>query len=172
MNIRANLPNLFTLTNLGLGVWAIINMFYGDYFLSCLLIITAGMMDRFDGMLARKLNATSDLGKELDSLSDLISFGIAPAILIWNVSLGYLDYIGTIIVVLYTLCGAYRLARYNVTDFSGVYIGVPITLAGGLIALIALYIIKYKEISNYLIAILVLILSYAMISKKLRFKKR
>ncbi len=172
MKIKSNLPNLFTLTNLALGVWAIINMFYGDYFLSCLLIITAGMMDRFDGMIARKLNATSDIGKELDSLSDLISFGIAPAILIWNISLSGVPYLGTTVAVIYVLCGAFRLARYNVTEFSGVFIGVPITLAGGILALMSLYIIKYKEISGLVVSLIVAILSYAMVSKKLKLKKR
>lgn len=172
MTIRNNLPNMFTLTNLALGVWAIINMFYGDYFLSCLLIITAGMMDRFDGMVARKLNATSDIGKELDSLSDLISFGIAPAILIWNVSLNAVPFLGTTVAVAYVLCGAFRLARYNVTEFSGVYIGVPITLAGGLLALISLYIIQYKEINDIVVSIVVALLSYAMVTNKLKLKKR
>ncbi|MDO5707490.1 MAG: CDP-diacylglycerol--serine O-phosphatidyltransferase [Andreesenia angusta] len=172
MKIKNNLPNIFTLTNLALGCWAIINMFYGDLFFSSLLIIMAGMMDRFDGMIARKLNATSDIGKQLDSLSDLISFGIAPAILIWNISLNLIPYAGTIIAVIYILSGAFRLARYNVTEFDGIYRGIPITLAGGLISLLSLYILKYKMVNNIVVAVFVVFLSYAMITTKIQLKKR
>lgn len=172
MTIKNNLPNMFTLMNLSLGVWAIINLFYGDFFLSCLLIVVAGMMDRFDGMIARKLNATSELGKELDSLSDLISFGIAPAVLIWNVSLNTVPYIGTLAAVVYTVSGAYRLARYNVSKFSGIYVGIPITLAGGLVAILSLYMLKYQDLNRIAVLIIVVLLSYAMVSTRLKLRKR
>ncbi|KNF10159.1 CDP-diacylglycerol--serine O-phosphatidyltransferase PssA [Gottschalkia purinilytica] len=171
MEIKSKLPNLFTLLNLSLGVLAIINMFHNEYYLSSLLIILATLLDRFDGMLARKFNATSSLGKELDSLCDLISFGIAPSILIWNIKLVSLGSIGTLITILYAVSGAYRLARYNTTTFEGVYVGIPITLAGGLVSIISLYSIKYK-FNIYALAILLLFLSYAMISTKIRLKKR
>ncbi len=172
MGIRKNLPNMFTLTNLALGVWAVLNMFCGDMFFASLLILIAGMMDRFDGMLARKLNATSDIGKELDSLCDLVSFGIAPAMLIWNISLKELSYAGWIVAVIYILTGAYRLARYNVTEFDGIYKGIPITIAGGLVAILSLYTLKYREVSHVGVAVFIMFLSYAMVSTKIRMKKR
>lgn len=172
MKIISNLPNMFTLSNLALGVLAILNIICGEVFLASLLILIAGMMDRFDGMIARKLNATSEIGKELDSLSDLISFGVSPAILIWNISLNELYYIGWIIVIIYTLSGAYRLARYNTMEFNGIYMGIPITLAGGLISILSLYILKYRDINNIVIAIFTLFLSYAMVSTKIKLRKR
>lgn len=181
MSIKNNLPNLFTMANLGFGVLAIINMFNGEFFLAALLILLSGLLDRFDGMLARKLNATSNLGKELDSLSDLISFGIAPALLVWNIALNELELVGAIITVFYAVCGAYRLARYNVTKFEGVYIGIPITIAGGILAIVSLLTIHYKLVSTtteelpksvFIIGFIVVILSYSMISTKLRLRKR
>lgn len=181
MSIKNNLPNLFTMTNLGFGVLAIINMFNEEFFLAALLILLSGLLDRFDGMLARKLNATSNIGKELDSLSDLISFGIAPALLIWNIALNELRIFGAIITVFYAVCGAYRLARYNVTKFEGVYIGIPITIAGGILAIVSLITIHYKLVENATekvsksvlgIGIIVMLLSYSMITTKLRLRKR
>lgn len=171
MKIKNNIPNAFTLLNLSAGVLAIIHMFYEDYYMAALLIILAGFLDRFDGMIARKLNATSNIGKELDSLSDLISFGIAPSILIWNLVLANLGVIGTIVTLTFAVAGAYRLARYNVTDFSGVYMGIPITLAGGIVSIISLYAIKYG-INQYLASLIMILLAYSMVSTKLKLKKR
>ena len=171
MEIKRNIPNLFTLSNLSLGVLAIIHMFSEDYYMAALLILIAGFLDRFDGLLARKLKATSSIGKELDSLCDLISFGIAPAILIWNIKLIDLGGIGSIITILFAVSGAYRLARYNVTEFQGVYVGVPITMAGGLIAIISLYTMRYS-MNTYVSAFITLFLAYTMVSTKIRLKKR
>lgn len=171
MKIKKNIPNLFTLLNLSTGVLAIIHMFYEDYYMAALLILIAGFLDRFDGMIARKLNATSSIGKELDSLSDLISFGIAPSILVWNLKLIELGAVGTIITLLFAVGGAYRLARYNVTDFEGVYLGIPITIAGGLVSIISLYVIKYG-INKYFLGAIMIFLAYSMVSTKLKLKKR
>lgn len=171
MTIKSKIPNLFTMSNLGLGVLAIINMFHGEFYISALLILAAGLFDRFDGMLARRFNATSSIGKELDSLCDLISFGIAPAMLIWNIRLYDLGMIGTALTVVYAVSGAYRLARYNVTSFEGVYVGIPITLAGGIVSIISLYLLKY-EINSTVIIAMVLFLAYSMVSTKIRLKKR
>lgn len=181
MSIKNNLPNLFTMANLGFGVLAIINMFNEEFFLAALLILLSGLLDRFDGMLARKLNATSNLGKELDSLSDLISFGIAPALLVWNIALNELKLVGAVITVFYAVCGAYRLARYNVTKFEGVYVGIPITIAGGILSIISLLTIHYELVEYSIqgipkfvlvIGVIVIILSYSMVSTKLRLRKR
>lgn len=171
MNIKNNLPNMFTLFNLSLGVLSILFIFSEKYDISALLILLAALFDRFDGKLARRFDAITDLGKELDSLCDLISFGVAPTILIWNIKLIDIGVIGIIITILYAVSGAYRLARYNCAEFDGVYYGIPITLSGGIISLVVLYSINYKS-NNYLLAILMLLLSYTMISKRIRLKKR
>ena len=122
-------------------------------------------MDRYDGQVARLLKVSSGLGKELDSLADLVSFGVAPSMLIFNLydfmSLGYLGYICFLI---FPVAGAYRLARYNNSTFNNVYTGIPITLAGMLVALYAL--ITLNSTHNFpLTIIIMLILSYLMISK-------
>ncbi len=122
-------------------------------------------MDRYDGQLARFLQVSSDLGKELDSLADLVSFGVAPSLLIFNlydfISLGYLGYICFLI---FPVAGAYRLARYNNSKFNNVYTGIPITLAGMLVALYALATLNSPH--NFPLTIIIIFsLSYLMISK-------
>ncbi|WP_425449761.1 CDP-diacylglycerol--serine O-phosphatidyltransferase [Dethiothermospora halolimnae] len=171
MNIKNNIPNLFTLLNLSLGILAILYIFDSQHYISSLLILLAALFDRFDGKLARRFNATTSLGKELDSLCDLISFGVAPSILIWNIELIKLGIIGVIITILFAVAGAYRLAKYNITDFEGVYVGFPITLTGGIVTLAALYTIRYN-INMYFLSSLMLFLSYSMISTKIKLRKR
>lgn len=174
--MRTHIPNFITFTNLALGILAIVFVFHGEYTISSLLILTAALMDRFDGQLARKLDAESDIGKQLDSLCDLISFGVAPAILIWNHSFLDLGIIGVLPVIAFPLAGAYRLAKFNVIDFDGFFSGIPITLAGSFIALITLFIINYnivdKKIETIAIYVFVWLLSYAMISQKIKLRKK
>jgi CDP-diacylglycerol--serine O-phosphatidyltransferase len=171
MKFKSNIPNLFTFFNLALGILSIIYIFKQNYYVSALLILLAALFDRFDGKLARKFNAASDLGKELDSLCDLISFGVAPSILMWNINLIHIGIIGIIITILFAVSGAYRLARYNTIDFEGVYLGLPITLSGGLVALASLYTIRYRT-NIYIIVFFMVMLSYLMISTKFKLKKR
>jgi len=171
MRVKSHIPNMFTLFNLSLGILSIINILAKDYFLAALCIVLAALMDRFDGTLARKFDAESELGKELDSLCDLISFGVAPAILVWAHHLIDYGILGMAIITLFPIAGAYRLARYNVTEFAGVYVGVPITISGGIVALVDLYSINYN-VSNYFIIFIMIFLSYAMVSQRIKLKKR
>lgn len=171
MRIKGYIPNLFTFLNLSLGILAILYIFQNDYYISSLLILLAALLDRYDGKIARMFNATSSIGKELDSLCDLISFGVAPAILIWHSQLIDIGVLGIIITILFAIAGAYRLARYNVIDFDGIYIGIPITLSGGILAITSLYTIKYN-LNVYILVFIMLILSYAMVSSKIKLKKR
>lgn len=171
MGIKGYIPNLFTFLNLSLGILAILYIFQNDYYISSLLILLAALLDRYDGKIARIFNATSSIGKELDSLCDLISFGVAPAILIWHSQLIDIGVLGIIITILFAIAGAYRLARYNVIDFDGIYIGIPITLSGGILAITSLYTIKYN-LNVYILVFIMLILSYAMVSSKIKLKKR
>ncbi|WDV44851.1 CDP-diacylglycerol--serine O-phosphatidyltransferase [Clostridiaceae bacterium M8S5] len=171
MNIKRYLPNIFTFLNLALGILAIMWIFKENCFVSGLLILLAAVMDRYDGKIARKLNATSEIGKELDSLSDLISFGVAPTLLMWNIALNQFGVVGIIITILYSIAGAYRLARYNVMEFDGVYYGIPITMSGGIVAIISLYLTKYY-INIVVLAVIMLLLSYTMITKRIKLKKR
>ncbi|ABR49794.1 CDP-diacylglycerol--serine O-phosphatidyltransferase [Alkaliphilus metalliredigens QYMF] len=171
MKVKAHIPNLFTFFNLTLGILAIISILGEAYTLSAILILVAAFMDRFDGQLARKLDVESELGKELDSLCDLISFGVAPAILIWSFQLVDIGAVGIVIIVLFAIAGAYRLARFNIMEFDGEYMGIPITASGGIVALMTLYSINYPT-SIYFVSIMMLFLSYSMISKRIKLKKR
>lgn len=171
MKYKRLIPNIFTLLNLTLGILAIISIFYDQYRISASLIIVAGMLDRMDGKLARKLDVVSDFGKELDSLCDLISFGVAPALLMWHLNLMETGAMGIAITLLFALCGTVRLARYNIMEFEGVYMGIPITLCGGIVALMSLYSTKFVTSLN-VIFLSMLFLSYAMVSKKIKVRKR
>ncbi len=159
--LKMQLANILTLINLSFGVFAIIFLMNGHAALSMVLIVVAALCDRFDGMAARHFETESDFGKELDSLSDLVSFGVAPALLIYQTVLVDTLWLGLVMTVFYILAGAVRLARYNVQEFDGEFYGVPITVAGVVMAASYL-IIPYVAIQFYVL--LVLILSLLMVS--------
>jgi len=127
-------------------------------------------MDRYDGRIARLLNVSSDLGKELDSLADLVSFGLAPSMLVFAMYEFYsLGVAGYLLVLAFPVAGAYRLARYNCTSFEGVFIGIPITLAGSIMTLFSL--LTMNKTTNIILPVIFLLsLSYLMVSK-LKIKK-
>ena len=166
---KSCIPNIFTFINLSFGILSILETHNGNYGLASIFIIA----DRYDGRIARFLQVSSDLGKELDSLADLVSFGVAPSILIFLLfelkSYGPFGIIGIIILLLFPICGAYRLARYNTASFDGVFTGVPITVVGCFIAIFALLSFKFT-IAPTLPVILMLIGSYLMVST-LKLKK-
>ncbi|QCX34620.1 CDP-diacylglycerol--serine O-phosphatidyltransferase [Caloramator sp. E03] len=164
------LPSIFTFLNLSFGMLSILFTLTNNTKLAALMIIISAFVDRYDGKIARKFDAVTLFGKELDSLSDLISFGAAPAILCWSLFLSNFGIIGYIITILFPIAGAYRLARFNVTQFNNVYMGVPITVAGGIIALDCLLNIFILE-HNLISTILMLILSFLMVSK-VKIQKR
>jgi CDP-diacylglycerol---serine O-phosphatidyltransferase len=133
--LKTQSANVLTLANLTLGGFAIINSIKGDLNLSLLLIFIAALLDRFDGMTARKLNVESELGKQLDSMSDIISFGVAPALLLYQGILSEFGAPGAFFTVFYMACGAFRLARFNISTTKGYFTGLPITAAGCLMTL-------------------------------------
>jgi len=171
VKIKNAVPNIFTLSNMSCGIMSILMSFEGNYELAAIFILLAGIFDRYDGKIARLLNVDNDLGKELDSLCDLVSFGVAPSILIFNIyNFMQLGSIGYLMVLVFPIAGAYRLAKYNITDFDGVFSGIPITITGTFLAIYALF--MYNKASNLgPTMILMILLSYLMVSK-LRFKKQ
>lgn len=162
------IPNAFTFLNLSFGILAILATLENNYILSSAFIILAALVDRYDGRVARVLKVSSDLGKELDSLADLVSFGVAPSILVFLVfNLRDLDpsgLLGIIILLIFPICGAFRLARYNATTFEGIFTGVPITAAGSFMALFVL-LTKNVAIPIFIPISLMFLCSYLMISK-------
>jgi CDP-diacylglycerol--serine O-phosphatidyltransferase len=154
--------------NLTLGALSLECTLRGNHRLAAVLILAAVIMDGMDGRLARRLATTSELGKQLDSLCDLVSFGVAPALLIYDqVFIRNGVPLGILLFLFFIGCGAFRLARFNVLPPVKYYIGVPITLAGGLVALLSLL---SDQLPCLLIVMLVLVLSLLMIST-LKIKK-
>ena len=172
--LKTSIPNLLTFTNLSLGVLSILETFKQNYFLAAIFILIAALIDRYDGIIARFLNVSSDLGKQLDSLSDLISFGVAPAFLVFIkynfLDLDYMKVIGGCFLLSYIISGSYRLAKYNTSQFDGVFTGVPITVTGSIVALFSLVTPNNGIFSILLSIALLALLTYLMISK-FKFKK-
>ncbi|MFD3261728.1 CDP-diacylglycerol--serine O-phosphatidyltransferase [Paenibacillus lentus] len=170
--ITKSLPNVFTLGNLFLGMLAIIFAFDGKYSMSAIMVIVAMLLDGLDGRVARALNAQSEFGKELDSLSDIISFGVAPALLMYSIAFsGIHPGIAWAVTAIFPMCGALRLARFNVRKgIPGYFIGLPIPAAGGVIATLSLF---HKNITAPYFICGILLVSYLMISsvKYPNFKK-
>jgi CDP-diacylglycerol--serine O-phosphatidyltransferase len=160
--IKKILPSLCTLANLIFGLIALILIYNGRKDWAAVFIVMGMLFDGFDGRLARLLKVSSEFGKQLDSLSDLVTFGVAPAMLAYTVSLHQLGKWGIVAMLPFPLMGALRLARFNVlTSGSGYFVGVPITLAGGLLAL---FLLSCPNQSVWLVLAVLLLLSWLMIS--------
>lgn len=173
MMVRRALPSMFTVGNLFLGIISIIVAFQGNFAWAALLVIIGMLLDGLDGRVARALNAQSEFGKELDSLSDVISFGVAPAFIMYGVILHQIGWIGMVITAVFPICGALRLARFNVAAGTPNYfIGLPITAAGGVLATLALY-MEYIPSPNVIMPLFMLFLAFLMVSniKYPNFKK-
>ncbi|RUT41662.1 CDP-diacylglycerol--serine O-phosphatidyltransferase [Paenibacillus anaericanus] len=170
--ITKSIPNLFTLGNLFLGMLAIMLAFDGRFSLAAIMVIVAMLLDGLDGRVARALNCQSEFGKELDSLSDIISFGIAPALLMYTISFHSIPFgLAWTVTAVFPMCGALRLARFNVQKgIPGYFIGLPIPAAGGVLATLSLF---HKDITAPYFIIAMLLLSYLMVSsvKYPNFKK-
>jgi CDP-diacylglycerol---serine O-phosphatidyltransferase len=140
---RMILPNALTLIGVCIGLSAIKFSLDGKFALSVIAIIFAGLMDALDGRIARLIKGTSKLGKELDSLADVISFGVAPALIMYFWNLQYLDKLGWLLCLIYVVCVALRLARFNINTDEEIswkdnfFEGVPAP-AGGIIVLMPL----------------------------------
>lgn len=134
------IPSLLTIGNLVLGFIAMV-LTYDHYFSTAALMVLIGMVvDAFDGRIARWLRAESSFGRELDSLADICTFGIAPSFLMYVSVLQGTGFIGALAAILFPVFGAIRLARYNVqTSSSRYFVGLPITASGGILATLALY---------------------------------
>ncbi|MFZ5648451.1 MAG: CDP-diacylglycerol--serine O-phosphatidyltransferase [Bacillota bacterium] len=132
------MPNVLTGANLVLGMFAVAYAIEGKYVTGAIMILVAALLDRFDGKLARKIGSSSEFGKELDSLADLVSFGVAPALTAYLWRLDQLGIPGLLLIILFVLCGALRLARFNIMNVQGYFLGVPITIAGSLVAITVL----------------------------------
>ena len=136
----AAVPSFFTLMNLLSGFLAVLQIHQGAYVGACWLIVLAGVFDLFDGMMARLTKSNSAFGVELDSLADVVSFGLAPSFRVYQVGLNAHGLLGLLVAALPVLCGAVRLARFNVThdgEKKDTFTGLPIPMqAAAVVALV------------------------------------
>lgn len=135
-------PNFVTTANMFCGFYSVILSFRGDYLSAAWAIVAAGVFDMLDGRIARLTNSTSLFGVQYDSLSDLISFGMAPGVLIYLWALQSFDRVGYLAGFLFLTCGALRLARFNVNTAvipKGYFQGLPIPMAAGTLATFVIF---------------------------------
>jgi CDP-diacylglycerol--serine O-phosphatidyltransferase len=164
------LPNLFTTGSLFCGFYSVIASMKGDYWLAAVPILIAFVLDGLDGRIARMTNTTSKFGSEYDSLSDLVAFGVAPAILAYTWALSILGKWGWLAAFLFVVCGALRLARFNIQIGlieSKVFNGLPIPGAAAVVAtgvLLFYYLGGEGKFNDLSILIGVIVLSLLMIS--------
>ncbi|MFQ5767927.1 MAG: CDP-diacylglycerol--serine O-phosphatidyltransferase, partial [Acidobacteriota bacterium] len=163
------LPSLLTVGNLFAGYWCIVVAERGEFGLAGLLLIVAGILDNLDGRVARVTGTATAFGLQFDSLADAVSFGVAPAFMVymWGMQpLGRLGWLGSF---LFVVCGAMRLARYNIQVLPDkrFFAGLPIPAAALVIATLTFY--RPRPILDQPLAaavlILVLTLSGLMVSR-------
>ena len=173
---RMILPNAITLIGVCLGLTSIKFAIDGKFAIAIIAILFAGLMDALDGRIARLIKGTSKIGKELDSLGDVISFGVAPALIMYFWNLQYLDKLGWFVCLTYVVCVALRLARFNVSTEEesswkdNFFEGIP-SPAGGILVLMPL-ILSFSELEQFifkvnydvLVPILFIIISILLIS--------
>ena len=172
---RVILPNTLTLIGVCIGLTSINFALNGNYKLSIIAILLAAIIDGLDGRIARLIRGTSKVGKELDSLTDVISFGVAPAFIMYFWQLNTLGKIGWLISLIYVVCVALRLARFNVNTGGesswrdNFFEGVP-SPAGGILVLSPLiYEVSGFDFINInyklIVPIVFMVISILLISK-------
>ncbi len=164
------LPNACTSMNLFCGYLSLVMTSQGEFLIAGWLILLANIFDILDGRLARLTSVESRFGAELDSLADLVSFGVSPAFLIYTRYFEYGRLPGLIISAIFVLCGALRLARFNVTPHSrqDVFEGLPIPAGAGILATMTIFELQFfnfLKIPAVVIPFVVLITSFLMVSK-------
>jgi CDP-diacylglycerol--serine O-phosphatidyltransferase len=179
------LPNGLTLCGMFFGFFSILSSIRGNFVHAAWFIMIATVFDGLDGWVARLTHSNSRFGIELDSLSDLVAFGVAPAVLLYKWSIAPFNRIGIAAAFLFTACGALRLARYNVqmgSTESKAFTGMPIPGAAMVVATLVLF---YSELNHGIpdkspyILFLTVVLSLLMVStlrfhglKELDFSRR
>ena len=164
------LPNLFTTGNLFCGFFAIVSVFQEKFLFAAIAILLASVFDVLDGKVARLSGATSKFGVQYDSLADLVSFGVAPALLAFSWALRPYGRFGWLAAFLFVVCGALRLARFNVMSSSGevkYFKGLPIPAAALMIALTILLYLRLIEtgwVKDIVILVMIYVLAFLMVS--------
>ena len=179
------LPNALTLCGMFCGFFAILSAINGNYLYAAWAIILANVFDGLDGWIARLTNTSTRFGIELDSLSDLVAFGVAPSVMVFKWSLMPYNRLGWAVAFLYVACGALRLARFNVqtgTPGSKAFKGMPIPAAATVLASIVIFYYEFwtgQPGKNIYLLIITVLLSLLMVStlryhglKEIDFRER
>ena len=172
---RMLLPNMLTLIGVCIGLTSIRFALDGRYELAVIAILFAAIIDGLDGRIARLIRGTSKVGKELDSLTDMISFGVAPAFIMYFWKLNTLEKFGWLLCLIYVICVALRLARFNINSNQepswkdNFFEGVP-SPAGGILLLTPLIIslsgFNFPQLNyNLIVPIFFILTSFLLISK-------
>ena len=175
-NPRVILPNTLTIIGVCIGLSSIKFALDQNYGLSIIALLISGILDTLDGRIARLIKGTSKVGKELDSLTDVVSFGVAPAFIMYFWTLNELGKLGWLIVLVYVVCCALRLARFNIMTYDdellwkqNFFEGVPSPGAAGLVMLpLVLYKLEIYNFDQYrllIVSTIFIITSILMISK-------
>ena len=137
MNYRRLLPNLCTAMNLVFGMCSMLSTIQGCLDWGAVFILLALVADGLDGRTARFFGVSSEFGKEMDSLCDLGSFGVAPALLAWTLALHHYGVLGALVTIFFAVCGMWRLTRFNVNAsvVHGYFMGLAIPAGGNLVAM-------------------------------------
>ena len=163
------LPNLITTLNMFFGFFALIYAIRGEYVWSAYAIVGAAVFDLLDGRVARMTHSTSKFGAEYDSLCDLVSFGVAPGVLLYLWALQPFGRLGWLVSFLFTACGALRLARFNVQANiveKAYFQGLPIPMAAGIVAssVLAWNDLGWDPQQSVLLLSMTIILAFVMVS--------
>lgn len=163
------LPNLITTLNMFFGFFALIYAIRGEYVWSAYAIVGAAVFDLLDGRVARMTHSTSKFGAEYDSLCDLVSFGVAPGVLLYLWALQPFGRLGWLVSFLFTACGALRLARFNVQANiveKAYFQGLPIPMAAGIVAssVLAWNDLGWDPQQSVLLLAMAILLAFVMVS--------
>ena len=160
------LPNTFTALNMGCGFFSIILGWKGDFYLASMLLVLGAIFDSVDGRVARITHTQSAFGEQFDSISDVVTFGVAPSFLVYNKFFINLGRIGLVTSFVFLLCGALRLARFNAniekvsSDF---FQGLPIPSGALALVGLVLFSLEYPQINIYTPAFVVYVLFFAFL---------
>ncbi len=164
------LPNAITICGMFAGFYAILSAINGNFLHAAWAIVIANIFDGLDGLVARLTNTTTRFGIELDSLSDLVAFGVAPAVMMYKWALMPFERLGWAVAFLFVACGALRLARFNVQSSSPgskAFKGIPIPAAATVLASIVIFYYEFYNgvpDKNIFFPVIMILLSLLMVS--------
>lgn len=161
---KSIVPNGFTSVNLSCGVLGIAFSANGLYSYAAICVLLSLLADAFDGRTARALGVSGPFGRELDSLADVVAFGVSPAFMMYCAFFKDLGLIGYIPLLVYSVLGAGRLARFNImtTEVKGYFQGLAIPTGG---CLCATYVLSGVEMPVYVLYVLMLLIAYLLVSE-------